>query len=412
MTFVRCKWLLSCSFLMIFLACKSDLSELAYLEVGQSRPAGLLRLVSDVSNNVITPSYERLHRDVENLEESISRECSDTRKFNRDRLKSTFIQAMRSYHFTEAFQIGVIARNAYQVRERIYPDYFSLYSIDEEIAMKQADGSYQYKTSPNRIGFPALEYLIFEDRLVNQCPDCRYDVMKKWNALADTVKLQNRCDYMEHVSVLLSREIRMLRDSWLPVDRDITLSQTYRQDFKVVKEFAIRLTHSLNFFDHEVKDVRLGVPSGINKDWCAEDSCPHESEHIHSQDSLSSIFHSVKGLLGVFTGDQLDSRFDTIKAGYGYEEWLVENGHEKLAQRLKNEILNFLENIRELKGHSVESLAKGVSYRKCTETTSENRIVEICALYQDLKKITDIYKNDFLLAMDFGRPVEQGGDTD
>ena len=411
------KWPLPCAILtIIIISCsKSDFGELGglgYSKNNQLPSVGLPGLVSDISNNVIVPAYKKLHQNVKNLEESIVRECSDPNNFNRDEPKSMFLQAMRSYHFTEAFQIGVIARNGHQMRENIYPRHFSLYSVDEQIALKQIDDSHKYNATPNSIGFPALEYLIFEDQLVNRChPNCREDLMRQWNALSSTLKMQGRCDYMRHLSSLLSKEVGTLRDSWLPSNQDITLTQTYQQDFKTIKEFAIQLTHSLMFFDH-IKDERLGIPSGINREWCADDSCPQESEHRHSQDSVFSLIYSVKGLRAIFTGDKIDSDFNTIEAGYGYEEWLIENGHEYLAKDFKNRISNFLENIQKSKKYSIESMSKNISLQKCSETTSEKRTVEICALYQDLKKITDLYKNDFLLAMDFGRPLEQGGDTD
>ena len=398
---------------MIISCSKGKFGELGYSQNSQLSSVGLPGLVSDISHNVIIPAYKKLYQDVKNLEESITRECSDIKKFNRDKPKSMFLRAMRSYHFTEAFQIGVISRNGHQMRENIYPEYFSLYSVDEQITLKQVDKNHEYSVNPAHLGFPALEYLIFEDQLVNRChPNCREDLMKQWNRLSDTLKLQNRCDYMRHASGLLSKEVKILQDSWLPLNQDITLSQTYQQDFKIIKEFAIQLTHSFNFFDHTVKDIRLGVPSGINRTWCADDSCPHESEHRHSQDSIFSLIYSVKGLWAIFTGDKIDSNFNTVEAGYGYEEWLIENGYEDLAKDFKHRISNFLENIQKWQEHSIESMSQDISLKKCAETTSEKRTVEICALYQDLKKITDLYKNDFLLAMDFGRPLEQGGDTD
>ena len=381
----------------------------------QNQPGGLFSLASDIINNVIVPAHNDLYQDVKNLKESISKECSDIEKFNRNKLRKIFIKAMRSYHFTESFQIGFIARDAYSVREKIYPwNQANLYSIDREIATRQANILYQYKSTPNLMGFPALEYLIFEDTLVNYCPDCSSSILKGWNSLTLDTRKKDRCHYMEYVSQALFQEVEALRNAWLPVENgNITSSQVYQEEFKVAKEFAIDLTYALNFFDREVKDVRLGIPTGINTDLCLKESCPEQSEHPFSQDSMASLLYSTRGLFSVITGDKIDDNFKVVREGYGYEEWLRDNGHGTLAEEFISRIKKFLLNLKALEGKSsVEKMTKDMSYADCSQTTSENRKVEICALYQDLKKITDLYKNEFLLALDWGRPLQQGGDTD
>ena len=396
--------------------CKKEESKKNLMSTNVRVPkSGLFRFVSDIGINVISPAYDRLAKDTKNLETSILNECVNNRlSINRDNLKHSFLKAMRSYHFMEAFQIGAIARNDFQLREQIYSwPQSNSYLIDVEIMEKQKNPSYQYRGIPTSVGFSALEYMIYEEKLVNQCSTCGVKPLENWNDLPNETKIQNRCEYMIYVAKALAQNTKKLSDAWKPVNGDITLSPTYRQDFKLLKEFAVKLTHSLIFFDKEIKDRRLGIPGGINFDLCGYDSCPEQSEHFYSKDSISSLLYASKGLLAIFTGDKVNEHFDITDSGRGYEEWLTEKGHQGLAQDLKRTIVHFIKNLQSLQNKSsIDLLAADIKYRDCKRTTSENRIVEICALYQDLKKITDLYKTDFLLAMDFGRPKDQGGDTD
>ena len=109
----------------------------------------------------------------------------------------------------------------------------------------------------------------------------------------------------------------------------------------------------------------------------------------------------------------MDENFDLVKSGYGYEEWLSENGHESLAKEMKQSVLEFIKNLEQQQSQkTIQLLAMDISPTDCDKTTVENRIVEICALYRDAKKVTDLYKNDFLLALNIGMPTNHGGDTD
>ena len=369
---------------------------------------GFYALVKNIGLNIIVPSYKRLEKNVFWLKKEVEAQCSDKRtgNFDRKNLKKLFLNAIRSYHFTEAFAIGIVAENGYGLQERIYPwPQSNNFLIDANVAENK-----NYKVQASAMGFPALEYLIYEDEFNNICKNCGIPLMENWNRLPRFQKIQSRCNYMKFVMESLEKDILAINRAWHPPQDDLTQSYTYHKNFKTAKNFAIELAHGLNFLDKIVKDLRLGVPAGINQD-CHWESCPGQSEHLLSQDSISSILHSTKGFLAIFTGDPVDENFVPKDSGYGYEEWLAENGHENLARKLKINLINLIKNL-ERQAHSIQFLATDISSDDCKNTTSEKRTVEICALYQDIKKVTDLYKNDFLLATDFGMPKQHGGDTD
>ena len=392
---------------------------------GQGQKSGLYRLVSDITENVILTGYRRLVADTKHLQTVVQEQCPSkkTLPLDRSKLKSAFLQAMRSYHFTEAFQVGTLARDTYQVKNLLYSwPHSNFILIDIEIAEKEKNKDYTYRIYPTSVGFPAMEYLIYEEKLLNQCQSCGPTLLEEWNKLDSNKKLESRCEYMKFVSDLLAKDTQKTLKAWGPVRGDHTLSETYQKDFKTLKSFIVQLTHSWMFFDREMKDHRLGIPSGINYENCGFDSCPTQSEHFFSKDSIASLLYTTRGLLALFTGDKWSRERDfhhqdfylTATPGYGYEEWLQEKGHAPLAEKLKKSILQFVHHLEGQlsRQESIDSLAENISYKECKSTTSKNRVVEICALYQDLKKITDLYKTNLLLALDVGRPQNHGGDTD
>ena len=370
---------------------------------------GFYRLVENIGGKIIVPSYKKLEKDISLLKKEMEAQCSNEKvdSFDRKNLKRLFLNAVRSYHFTEAFSVGIVAEDGFGLQERIYPwPESNNYLIDINVAKNE-----DYKIHASAMGLPALEYLIYEDTLNNLCQGCGVSLMENWNQLPQTQKIKSRCNYMKFVMENLEKDVHAINQAWHPPQGDFTRSSTYRKNFKTAKNFALELAHGLIFFDRIVKDLRLGVPTGIGQD-CYYESCPERSEHLLSQDSVSSILHGTKGFFAVFTGDPIDEKFETQGSGYGFEEWLVENGHENLAYKLRNNLLDLIRNLERQTSHSIQLLATDISPVDCQKTTSENRIVEVCALYQDVKKVTDLYKKDFLLATDFGMPRQHGGDTD
>ena len=236
--------------------------------------SGFYGLVRNVGHDIIVPAYKRLERDVTLLKKEVDAQCSlkEGEQFERANLKKLFLNAMRSYHFVEAFSIGIIAEDGYFLKESIYSwPQSNNYLIDTNVAENK-----DYKVTSSAMGFPTLEYLIYEDKLLNICKDCGVSIMETWNQLPKIQKIQSRCNYMKFVAGHLVDDIHTINKAWNPPKGDLTRSLTYRKNFKTAKNFAIELAHGLNFFDKTIKDERLGIPAGISQG-CYYESCPEKA---------------------------------------------------------------------------------------------------------------------------------------
>lgn len=401
-------------FLLIFVFIFSSCIKEEPKSVEKKVANGLYSLSKNALDNIIVPAYKELAKDSDSFLNLVNQQCSldNIGQFNRQVLKKSFLKLARSYHYTEVFQIGTIAENSMAMKEYLYswPSH-NYYLIDNEIVRKTQDSSYDYDDIPSAQGIPAIEYIVYEESLQNQCQDCGDKEMEAWNKLPTEKKIKSRCDYLIHVSENLNKQLGALAASW---QGETFQSVSFKKNFVTVKEFAIQLTHALNFIDNEIKDRRLGIPSGINFDLCGFDSCPEQSEHLLSGDSLNSLFFTMKGLLEILSGDSYSDQLKVTRQGYGFIEHLAKKGHEQIVQDMINKTLKMMKHLskKSRSGASIESLSTDIAYNDCKVSTSTNRKVEVCSLYQDIKEISTLYKNEFLLAADFGRPIDQGGDSD
>lgn len=375
---------------------------------------GLNALTTHLIKEVIHPGYQSLFDSAFKFDRDLAKYCGTGTFPANETIKQSYKRLLNSYHYTEAFQVGEVAYQGHALREKIYPwPTVNAYQMDLEVAKAFFNKPYKYSTQTSARGLPALERYLYSTDLNDGCEDCGEPMLEKFVALSDLQKFNLRCRYMKSVARDISLQAMKLAESWKPVRGDVTLSSGYQKHFRVQKEFALKLVHSMIFTDQSIKDYKIGAPAGISRDHCKDDSCPDLSEHIDSKHSIESLYHTTRGLLAIFTGTNLPSPSANINSSYGFDDWLTSKGHAGLSKKMVSALLSFYSNLERLKGKkTVEDLSLEVDFTECEQTTTKIRKNELCALHSDIKRFTDLYKNEFLLAADFGRPVDQGGDPD
>lgn len=517
----------------------------------RSVASGLLKLFYDVSQNVILTSLEKLEKDTEDLKRTVLDQCELANKFQStssqaqdeleasveksdvstqcelaDKSQSTspqtqdeseafvekpefqkcvflqpiqesFLKAMKSYHFTEAFQIGKIARDDYVLQHHLYSTQINASKISKQIVNNENESS---NTDVLR-GFLVFEYLSYiyeikdglnsnygrgqnshfcsngkkqdpriEEKAKDEAVDLSQTVLGNilgkdssgnnatdqcdrnssqsipgadgsgndvtdqfdWNRLTDQKKFQYRCQYMKQVVTYLTNDVEKLHASWKPVNGDPLQSNTYRKDFRVLQTFAIELAQALEVIDKKVKDERLGIPLGIQRDpskgGCEErdrdqkKTCPEKVEHLFSGESIHSLLYTARGLMAVFTGDKINENLEAVGPGYGLEEWLSENGHSDLAQDFKKKTSTLIKSLSEFKNQNTSVLqllltssttASDTNFdlTSCQPKNDSYSDHEACQLYKKVKILSDLFKGPFLLAVGV-QPSQQGGDAD
>ncbi len=375
----------------------------------------LIKFANSQIQHVMSPGYKQLQANATELRKALQQVCNSGANLESRMLRQKFSEFSKTFHFTEAFQIGRVLRNAGELKDKLYtfPD-ANRYVIDSEVAAIAFDSDHTFSEVNTAMGLVALEYLIYENSLTNEYEAEEgeeesvdgSDPYSQWNNLSDIKKLNSRCDYAKFVAERVEQTTKTLSEAWLPTKNDYLLTESYTTDFKVVREFAKALTLSLNFFDRQIKDNRVGVPSGYMSEYCGDDSCPESAEHYYSGLSIASLKASFHGLQALMNGHKDLS----VSKGFGFTRLLSASNNSKVANELNNKIQQVVDQLNSLPANaSVKNLSQGYTHDQCI---SENTDVQICRLHNSIKKVTDYYKNEFITAIDLGKPQPGTADPD
>jgi hypothetical protein len=180
-------------------------------------------------------------------------------------------------------------------------------------------------------------------------------------------------------------------------------------------EVTNKISQALFKMDTLIKDIKTAYPAGfevrideqITK--CPQATCPRATEHLYADMALESLVASFTGFKVLFTGTNVVSGVN----GYGLDDLLVSRGFAGIAKSLTENIDLAIAKIEKLEGQSFKKLLENVDQTACEQTTSDNRLVEACALIWDIRKVTDILKNDYLVALaELSAPRQASGDND
>jgi hypothetical protein len=234
-------------------------------------------------------------------------------------------------------------------------------------------------------GMFALDYLLYYPGSDTACP-ASSSTGQKWPALSEDDIATGKLDYASAVADDILLQARTLRAAWAldggnfgPLFIDATGYPSEQEAMKV-------LAWALLYLEREVKDWKLGVPSGHTA------TAPVSvAEAAFSGHKIGPIRQNLRGFRGLFQGCGPDGE------GLGFDDWLTEAGHPDLA----TEIIAAYSDAQAVADGSLE-----------LDTLSP---AQLEALYQAVKRLTDLLKNDlFGAGSPLGLTLPPGleGDTD
>ena len=419
------------SALVLVTSCDSD-------KTSEPGEVGFHQFSEDQLEHVIFPTFQKMESAALKLNESIQSQCQDidskntkSNKFDRSLLQNNFRELVKAYHFSEACHIGPLKpqtaeEGSFSLSNQInwWPDDRRV-KIDIEVSLIAQDPDYKFDESGYTYGIPTLEYLIFDGQLLNFCSYLSCDgTSKAWSQLSKEKKIKSRCDFMAFVSEKLVESTKEVKAAWAPPagNTKLTRSKVYKE-FLTARNFSAKLTQHLGFLESKVLTEKIGIPSGFLDEFCGEAGCPEREEYLNSGLSLLSLEHTLKGFLAVLYAGETDKNYDLIEKGRGYQ-YLVKDTDRAVVQRLEERVRFMLDQLNRLKankglGQLVKSSAKNYDpfdpyyyIEDCQASTSTKRTVEACALYADMKSITDLYLTELIPAVRLGAPKPSSGDPD
>ena len=308
---------------------------------------------------------------------------------------------------SESHIIGPAKDNDELLRNRLnsyHAGELSTCGIDQAVMLADQDSNFDVvaRTVTQR-GIGAVEYLLFNTDLTHTCPSQVTETVN-WNARSEVQRKRLRCEYAVVISNDIATNANQLVNSWSS-DGD-----NYRNTFinpANISDTLSALSDAMFFMDVEIKDIKLGIPTGINSD-CSAISCPDKVESPYLRTSFAHIRNNLEAFKTMLTGAD----------GPGFDDIITQAGVSELNTELQANITAAIENI-DSQTNSLFAEAAAISNAQdeadCNnaftnpETTSD---FPACNLYGLIKLITDDLKVDFVAAVEVDLPNRAQSDND
>ncbi len=360
-----------------------------------------LGLLKEISNTVVQPRYASFTDQVKVMKQATDTFCqslaSGTSWNNAvDPARTEWKKSMALWQEIEAFSFGPLADDESTLRYDIYTwPVINACAVDRQIALTAASPALSSNDSTKSLS--AMEYLLYDNDSLHACKDTVVDT-QGWNEKTEAARQETRCSYLKLLAADLVTQAETLQNKW----NDGTQGYHYQliaagTDSELQSRINV-ISDSLFFLDASVKDKKLGVPLGLNAA-CTTDVCPEQIEHVFSNESLTAVQRNVLGFQAAFNA--------------GFDDYLEAAGGEELATRMQADLDQAADTAETLAGqNTLAAFIAGLDQAACASTTADDRKSEICALYHDIKAITDELKTEFVEILKLSTPAQSSGDND
>ncbi|MBL4633952.1 MAG: sterol desaturase family protein [Kofleriaceae bacterium] len=354
-------------------------------------------LVSNLSQNVIVPSYENALSSTQAMSGALDTYClalgnadeMDKRALVQDAWKL----AMTSWQEAELSSIGPASPNSLALRDFIYSwPITNACAVDQDVMLAVTDAAYDISQAQlNRRGLDALEYLLFNDNLDSVCPPQVTPV--GWAGLSGPEKTQARCQYSQLVTVDLSTQQSSLISAWTSAGgylENLNSAGGSSSDFDSPQEAINEIFAGLFYLELVTKDAKAGGTAGVTTNDCnvVNEPCLQMLESSYAKISKENILANLSAFEKMVRGE----------GGLGFADFLVGVDASATADRLRTAIDAAIAAYEALNGSLEEGLTG--DYQSTRDA------------YDALRGVTDILKNDMPGILQLDIPQSAGGDSD
>lgn len=309
--------------------------------------------------------------------------------------QAAYAQAFGLTSATELFQFGPYpsqstsaGKDNYQgkgYRELVYSwPQSSRCRVEEQVASGAYAQSLQF-VLVNARGFFGLDYLLYYPGSDTECPP-NTETGAKWPSLSEEDIAAGKLGYAVALGNDVLEQAQTVRAAWSPDSGNFTPVFVDATGYPSEQEAMKVLAWSLLYIERDVKDWKLGVPTGHTA------TAPVSvAEAAFSRLKIEAIRQNLIGFRGLYQGCGADGE------GVGFDDWLTEAGHPELAQEI------------------VDAYVNAQAVADASPPLDDATADELEALYQAVKRLTDLLKNDlFGAGSPIGLTLPPGleGDTD
>jgi uncharacterized protein len=242
-------------------------------------------------------------------------------------------------------------------------------------------------------GLDALEYLLYNESVDNQCPAAvSLNRTGLWAPLAaDPDALWARRAAMAKVLAdQLVVHATTLSNTWADGSEFSESFINGGERFGSFKTALDQVFAGMFYVDKFIKDLKLGKPAGITPD-CEADVCITALESKFARVSKENLLANLEGFRQIYLGGADDS-------GYGFDDLLRSEGADELADTLENKIGATVATLEAIDGTLAEALTADPA--------------SVRAVHEAVKSITDDLKTQFVTVLNLSVPQEGAGDND
>ncbi len=371
-------------------------------------------LLANYADNIIIPRY----REFEQASAQLSAEDGPLADYcnaigtqgeaqARAAAQASWRGSMDVWQEAELFQVGPAAANGGALRNRIYSynssSPLSSCAVDQAVVLASQTGFDIQSRSFNSRGLDTIEYLLFKKSLAHTCP-ARIVETENWDQRPEQERRQLRCDYALKVAQDVSAAAQTLVQAWVPEGDNFR----FRFVDPAQREANLEvLSDALFYIEKEVKDAKLGVPTGLQAD-CSQLACPEAVEAKYSETSFANIASNLRAFRTGLMGAE----------GPGFDDIIVSQGFPEVVERFNDQIddaLALIDQIDTSLYQQTQALAEGENQSACANSAANpltHQEVSACSLHGLLKRITDAMRTDFVTIVDIDLPERAQSDND
>ncbi|MEZ4440507.1 MAG: imelysin family protein [Polyangiaceae bacterium] len=357
-----------------------------------------------LTDGVIVPTYRDFVAASVALEEATAAHRAAPDEETLAAAQAAFRDAMAVWQRAELMQVGpagsMMAPGGQGLRALIYSwPLVNPCRIDQKL-VDESYGDVDALTAElvNAQGLDALEYLLFHTGDDNACsaPNS-INTQGTWAAIVGELT-ERRAAYAHNAAVVLRGHATALRDAWEDSGGDfaseVKEAGAGSAIFATTQTALNAISDGMFYLDGETKDMKLAVPAGLMD--CLEETCPGAIELPHSRTSLAAVRENLVAARLIFTGGPPDA----VDAP-GFDDLLAQVGDPSLS----TEIVEALD--------AAFAALDAIEHENLAQALADPVDLErVRALYQAVKKVSDLLKADFVTVLNLELPRAVEGDND
>jgi len=299
-------------FLCALSACKTDTNDACATDFDQ------LSLLSNIGNNIILPSYQKLAQEATDLDVAAVDFANSPSIGNLITLRNLFQGTWTTWQSASIFEFGP----AETEELRTYMNNFPVFVTRLNDAITSGNYDLQTETYSYTRGFPALDYLLYG------IANSDNDIVALYNTASDA---NNRKQYLKDVTALIKQKANAVYDTWKVSGANYLNTFTSTEGVANGKPIS-NLINQLNQTYELFKNNKIGTPISAKTGYVP--ILPANVEAYYSRQSLALALASVRANKAVFLG--LYNNTD----GVGLDDYLMATNASKGNEALHTVIIN------------------------------------------------------------------------